>query len=229
MKIKVKVINIICMVMFVVSLAGITTTLLGYKKSEQVYANLKTNTSAFENLENELKSKNPDYRFWLKVENTNIDYPVVQSEDNEYYLKKNINNEDDISGSVFVDFRNNSNNDKNTVIYAHYMRNKTMFGELANFKDEEFFKQNNKITILKGSNEYTYEVFSSYVTNTRFNYIETSFDTKEEYSNFLDSIIAKSTFKSDVEVNEDDMIITLSTCSYEFKGARMVVHAKLQK
>ena len=75
----------------------------------------------------------------------------------------------------------------------------------------------------------TYKVFSVYVTDANDNYIKTNFDNKSEYKEFLDKIKNKSIYKSDINVDENDKIITLSTCSYEFNDARMVVHGKLLK
>lgn len=81
-----------------------------------------------------LSSINNDYRFWINIDNTVIDYPVVQGEDNDIYLKHNFNNEKSISGTVFVDYRNSLNEDRNIVIYGHNMRNGSMFSDLNKFK-----------------------------------------------------------------------------------------------
>ena len=72
-----------------------------------------------------------------------------------------------------------------------------------------------------------YKVFSVYITNVEDNYIKTKFDNKDEYKDFLERIKNKSIYKSEVDLNEDDKIITLSSCSYEFDDARIVVHGKL--
>ena len=77
-------------------------------------------------------------RFWIKVYNTNIDYPVVQGKDNAYYLNHDFNKNYLSSGSIFMDYRNDFENDKSIVIYGHHMKNKTMFGELTKFKQELF-------------------------------------------------------------------------------------------
>lgn len=94
----------------------------------------------------DLSDINKDYRGWIDIDGTNIDYPVLQAKDNSYYLKKDINKNYLPSGSIFLDYRNNRFEDSNTVIYGHYMRNNTMFGELKKFKDKKFFDKNNKYT-----------------------------------------------------------------------------------
>ena len=85
---------------------------------------------------------NNDYKFWLSIDNTKVNYPVVQGDDNKFYLEHNFSKEYSISGTLSVDYRNDINKDKNIIIYGHNMRNGTMFNELKKFKDEEFFYNN---------------------------------------------------------------------------------------
>jgi sortase B len=175
-----------------------------------------------------LKSINEDYKFWLNIENTQIDYPIVQSNDNEFYLNNDFKKEESKSGVPFVDFRNNALEDKNTILYGHNMKNGSMFASLKNFKDEEFFNANNKITIVTKEEVLTYEVFSVYVTENTTSYLKVNFEDNE-FESYLNNSIAKSMFKSNVSVNKEDKIITLSTCDYTFEDARLVVQAKLVK
>ena len=173
---------------------------------------------------------NEDYRGWLNVENTNIDYPVLQSYDNQYYLDKDINREYLMSGSIFMNYLNDGFNDENTVLFGHNMRNGTMFAQLRKYKDRDFFYGNNNINIeLSNGETLKYEVFSVYVTDVEDNYIQTKFDNANEYKEFLDRIKNKSIYENEIELSEDDKIITLSTCSFEFNDARLVVHGKLIK
>lgn len=82
---------------------------------------------------------NNDYKFWLSITNSNINYPVVQGTDNYFYLNHNFNKEKSISGTLFIDYENNIESDKNIVIYGHHMKNNTMFNNLNYFKNEDFF------------------------------------------------------------------------------------------
>ena len=216
-----------------------------YKKADNVYETIsesvndntnKTDTTnkVEDNKPNSVLSKynkliadNEDYRCWLKMDNTKIDYPVVQSNDNSYYLDRDFNKNHLAAGSIFMDFRNNFDSDKSVVIYGHNMRNGTMFGELDNFKKESFFKENNKFKIEYKDKTYTYEVFSVYIGDASENFVEVSFDSDEDYIDYLNRIKSKSLFKSDIEVSNNDKIVTLYTCSYEFDGARTVVNGKL--
>ncbi|SCI49529.1 class B sortase [Romboutsia sp. 1001713B170207_170306_H8] len=219
-------INLILISILVLSGYKIYTKLSEYKKADKVYTEIREKSKK-SNKDEELSSSNPDYRFWLKVDNTNIDYPVVQGTDNDYYLTHDFNKDYLASGSIFMDYRNDFENDKSIIIYGHHMRNKTMFGELANFKEESFFNENNKITIEHQGKTYTYEVFSVYIADSSENFLETNFNNDTEYQNYINEIKNKSLFKTNTNVTFDDKIITLYTCSYEFNGARTIVNAKL--
>lgn len=192
-----------------------------YKKADITYEKVKKLSKE------DLSNINSDFRFWINVESTNIDYPVLQGKDNEFYLNKDIYKEKLGSGSIFMDYRNDYENDENTIIYGHNMKNKTMFSQLENFKDESFFNENNKIKIITNDKEYIYEVFSAYYVSPNYNYIIPTFDNKSDYETYLGEITNKSLHKSNINVSSNDKIITLSTCSYETKNTRTVVHGKL--
>ena len=146
----------------------------------------------------------------------------------EEYLYKDINNEYIVSGSIFMNYLNNGFDDQNTVLFGHNMKNGTMFANLKKYKEEDFFYNNNDIEIELSNGQYLkYKVFSVYITDINDNYTKTSFEDKDEYKEFLERIKNKSIYKSDISVNENDKIITLSTCSYEFDDARLVVTGKL--
>ena len=198
-------------------------------KASDTSSNKASNTSSNKasSKHNKLVAANEDYRFWIKVDNTNIDYPVVQGKDNSYYLNHDFNKNYLAAGSIFMDCRNDFGVDKSIVIYGHYMKNKTMFGELHNFKKEKFFNQNNKIKIEHEDKTYTYEVFSVYVQDASKDFLKFYFDSYDEYEDYLNYIKSKSLFKSNVDVSTDDSIISLYTCSYEFDGARTIVNGKL--
>lgn len=165
---------------------------------------------------------------WINIPGTRIDYPVLQAGDNEYYLEHDINGNKSLSGSIFMDFRNNINrSDSNIILYGHNMKNGSMFHDLVYYKDQQFFEKHPIICFDTLYEEGKWEIFSVYVTDENFNYLVTNFKTSEEYEKYLNVIKNKSLFKKDITLTKDDRILTLSTCSYEFKNARLVVHAKL--
>lgn len=170
----------------------------------------------------------------LIVPNTAINYDVVQTINNKYFEHHDINGKNTLVngklttyGAIFMDYRCNSNGlSKNTIIYGHNMKNGTGFKGLMKYKESHFFKENSLIYYGPPGKMLKWQIFSAYVTDTSFNYVQSSFKSEEEYKHFLASIKSKSRFTSNIKVTPDDYILTLSTCSYEFKGAKFVVHAK---
>ena len=224
MKIFKSIINIVLTLIIVICAYKIIHQLKEYNDADKVYNLIREEKEESDNL----FEKNIDYRGWIKIDNTNINYPILQGQDNEEYLYKDINNEYIVSGSIFMNYLNNGFDDQNTVLFGHNMKNGTMFANLKKYKEEDFFYNNNDIEIELSNGQYLkYKVFSVYITDINDNYTKTSFEDKDEYKEFLERIKNKSIYKSDISVNENDKIITLSTCLYEFDDARLVVTGKL--
>ncbi|MDU7454095.1 MULTISPECIES: class B sortase [Clostridium] len=224
MKIFKSIINIVLTLIIVICAYKIIHQLKEYNDADKVYNLIREEKEESDNL----FEKNINYRGWIKIDNTNINYPILQGQDNEEYLYKDINNEYIVSGSIFMNYLNNGFDDQNTVLFGHNMKNGTMFANLKKYKEEDFFYNNNYIEIELSNGQYLkYKVFSVYITDINDNYTKTSFEDKDEYKEFLERIKNKSIYKSDISVNENDKIITLSTCSYEFDDARLVVTGKL--
>lgn len=178
---------------------------------------------------NGLKRTNPDVVGWLKVNGTNINYPFVQSSDNDYYLTHSFNKSYNGAGWVFLDYRNNGTNDKNTIIYAHGRSNKTMFGTLKNVLNNGWLNNTNNyvIKISTETENSLWQIFSVYRIPTTSDYLQTNFNDETEYQNFLDMIKDRSSHNFDTNVASTDNILTLSTCYNN--SDKMVVHAKLIK
>lgn len=180
-----------------------------------------------------LKEQNSDVVGWIYIYDTKVDYPILKGKDNSYYLNHNVKKEYSSHGSIFMDYRNNTNdlegNNHNLVLYGHRMKNKQMFGSLDKFSDKEYFNSKYPIAIVLNDKEYYFEAFASYVTSSDYNYIQTSFSNKEDFDNFIKKVCSKSHTLVDTDVSTINNILTLSTCSYEFEDARLVVHAKLIK
>ncbi len=226
-------INLILISIIIFSSYNIYIKLSEYKKADNVYKHIKKISQSTENnknksKDNELYTINSDYKFWLKVDNTNIDYPVVQGKDNHFYLTHDFNKNPLTSGSIFMDYRNNFEKDNSIIVYGHNMRNKTMFAQLTKFKDKNFFNENNLIRIEYKNTTYIYEVFSVYVADlNNEDYLKVDFKDENDYKKYLNYIKDKSLYKKDIDLNSNDNIITLYTCSYEFKDARTIIHGKL--
>lgn len=180
---------------------------------------------------NDLKSINKDVKGWIQVTGTNINYPFVQGDDNAYYLNHSFDKSYNSAGWIFLDYRNNlsKDNDKNTIIYAHGMKNKTMFGTLRNILNNDWLNDKNNY-IIKLSTEYEntlWQVFSVYHIPTTNDYIKITFNNDSEFEDFANKLINRSTHNFNTSVSGNDRILTLSTC-YD-KNDKVVLHAKLIK
>ena len=173
---------------------------------------------------------NNETKGWIQVNGTNINYPFVQTNNNDYYLTHSYDKSYNQAGWVFMDYRNDTvNYDKNTILYAHGMNNKTMFGSLRNILSSSWYNNtNNHIIKLSTPTENTlWQVFSVYHIETTNDYIQTEFASDEEYQSFLDMLKGRSAVTFDTSLNTTDKILTLSTC-YN-KTDKVVMHAKLIK
>lgn len=176
-----------------------------------------------------LKLKNSDTVGYLKVNGTNINYPVVQSSDNDYYLKHSFDKSYSQAGWIFLDYRNNINKlDQNTIIYGHNMLNGTMFSNLTKMLDKSFFNDSNNtyINLITENKTTLWKIFSVYVTNPDTYYMTIGFSSSNEYSDFLNNIKNKSIYDFEENINSDDKILTLSTCT-NLNTKRLVIHGKL--
>ncbi len=176
----------------------------------------------------ELKNINNDVKGYLKVNNTNVEYPVVKSSNNDFYLTRSFDKSYNSAGWIFADYKNEvSHLDKNLVIYGHNREDLSMFGSLKIALTDEWNsnKENQIITLVTENNYYEYEIFSVYTVMNEEYYITTEFKNNE-FSNFINTIKNRSIKDFNIEVLETDSILTLSTC-YANGVERMVIHAKL--
>jgi len=178
----------------------------------------------------ELLAKNKDTIGWIKVNGTNINYPIVQTSDNDYYLTHAFDKTYNDAGWIFMDFRNNIDNlSNNTIIYGHSRLDRTMFGSLKNITKSNWYKnKDNYIIKLSTPNKNTmWQVFSVYRIPTETYYITTNFSSDDEYQTFIDTISSRSIYEFNAKPNVNDKILTLSTCADGDK--KVVMHSKLIK
>lgn len=180
----------------------------------------------------DLHAVNENIVGWVTVDGTKLDNPILQADDNDFYLERNFKDNYSRAGSVFMDYRNDLMNlGKNTIVYGHAMRNDTMFGSLKKYSDQAYADENAMIYFDTLYESYDIEVFAAYETTIDFYYIETDFANDDEFSHFIDEVEARSLIDMGITVNPDDKILTLSTCnnSVNSKDKRYVVHGKLVK
>ena len=222
-----------------------------YRKSDQQYTEIQNDyiiitTSSSEQLREEeiapdsekltapitvdferLLRSNGDVVGWLYCENSVINYPVVQGNDNDEYLHKGLDGEYLRSGTLFVEAHNQTITwDPNYIIYGHSMKNGSMFGMLLHYKKQSYYDANPVMYYLTPEADYRIELFAGKVVKTT-DPIYSVKDGSAEFYDHVQAIRDKSTFHSDVTFTEQDTIVTLSTCSYEFDQARYVVLGKL--
>ena len=191
------------------------------------YANVALMDVNFANLLKE----NRDTVGWLYVNNTNINYPFVQGEDNSYYLNRAFDGTRSAAGWLFADYRSDLTTfKKNTVIYGHGRVDQVMFGSLEKVLEKEWYTNtdNHIIKLSTPTHNTLWQVFSVYTIPSESYYLKHNFENDTAYLEFLDTIQGRSIYDFNVDLDEDDKVLTLSTC-LDFKGNRIVLHAKLVK
>ncbi len=172
---------------------------------------------------------NSDTKGWITLNNTRIDYPVVQAADNDFYLKRDYNGYKNSMGWIFMDYRNNIDVlNQNTIIYGHNITDGIMFGTLRYAMNSSWYTKtvNQVITFNTLNSAMQWQIISIYRIPNTTDYLTNSFYSKKDYQTFLDLIVGRSIYNFNQEITTDDKILTLSTCQNRGQE-RLVVHAKL--
>lgn len=233
-KILVTFIQIVLIAVIIFSGIKIIEWIKSNKKNKDIMSEIKENVVINNEMDSnneeykidfaKLKQKNSDAIAWIKVNGTDIDFPVVKGTDNSYYLTHNFDKEKNKAGWIFTDYRNKfDGTDKNIIIYGHNMKNGSMFASLKDVIKEEWYNnENNKYIALITENENCkYQVFSVYQTETEEYYLQTNISNFKE---FVEKIKGRSKKDFNVDIKETDSILTLSTCADNTKY-RVVLHA----
>ncbi len=175
-----------------------------------------------------LKEINENCVAWIYIEDTAINYPVVQGSDNSYYLKHLVNGKWNSAGSIFLDFRANSNmSDRHSIIYGHHMKDGTMFSGLTKYKKQTYYEEHPEGLLITPERTYRIEFFAGYVASVEDPAWKIGFESDEDFETWIKETKKSSWFTSSLSPAVTDRILTLSTCSYEFDNARFVLHAIL--
>lgn len=181
-----------------------------------------------------LLNENPDTVGWIKIPNTRVDYVVCQSQDPEqpeFYLKHDFYGNYSDYGTVFLDYRSPLDAN-NLIIHGHHMNDGRMFADIMNYQYLDFYKENPAFTFNTIYEKAKWKIISIYKTNTLesqgefFNYLRGTFETESDFMNYIYQVRARSIIDCPVDVNEDDTLVTLSTCCYDFDQFRFVVVAR---
>lgn len=181
-----------------------------------------------------LYNKNKSLIGWVKIDDTNIDYPVMQTSDNEYYLDHNLNQEYDKNGSIFMDKDCDVlQPSTNFILYGHHMKSGQMFGNLDRYSSEAYYKEHPYIqfdTIYERGTYQVMYVFRSHVYSEEeiaFKYYQfIDVNSEKEFDSYMQEMAAMSYYDTGVTAEYGDQLLTLSTCDYQEKDGRFVVVAK---
>ena len=235
--------NKICIVMilvltaiFAVSTYFIVTESMQDKKQmnefERIAQAVDDSEQCSDNKYADLYEQNNDFIGWLKIDDTIINYPVMQSKDNpNYYLNHNFNKEYSRFGVPYIQ-ENCSLSSDNIIVYGHNMKNKSMFNELTKYSSKDFYDNHKFIKFDTLSEKRTYEVICAFktvaYTSNGFDYYSfVNANTEKDFSAYIEKCKALSFYDTGVNAEYGDKLITLSTCEYSQKNGRFVVVAKL--
>ena len=234
---------LLSLLMFVVSGAALGLQWSRYRQSEQLYRNLRTksrDTASAGPGENSggnrvsqkdfssLQSGSPDTVAWITGEDTPIDYPVVHTDNNEYYLSHLYSGEENRYGALFADCRNTRLfTDPNTVIYGHNMKNDAMFGSLMGYKEQAYYEEHPTMTLYTPDGDYTIELLSGTLENGDREFVRFRFESEEDFTGYIQSLQSRSTFSSHGTAVPGDRLVSLCTCTYEQNNARYLVVGRL--
>lgn len=175
-----------------------------------------------------LKEQNNETVAWIKVNNTNVEYPVLRATNNSFYLNHSFDKSKNSAGWIFADYRNKfDGTDKNIISYGHNMRDDSMFGSLKNILNSAWYdnEENTNITLYTENEKSIYKVFSIYKIESEDYYIKTEFSNDNEFEKFIETLKKRSIKNFNIDISKEDSILTLSTCANNNKY-RVVLHAK---
>lgn len=173
------------------------------------------------------KYNNDDIIGFIDIPDVGISYPIVQGPDNDFYLRKGLNKEYDIAGSIFIDMNNKPDfNDDNTVIYGHHLEINSMFTPLDQYRKQDFAQEHTTIYLATKSELREYQIFSAYGIPADYAYRTLYFTNRDDVVPYFNELKNNSEVSLPSQpFSSDSQIITLSTCQYDYDDQRLAVHA----
>ena len=167
---------------------------------------------------------------WIELPGIDASYPVMQAEDNEYYLHRDMNGDYLFAGSIFMDCYNDPEfRNMNTIIYGHNMKNGSMFADLCNYTSKKFYEEHKAIQFDTLSSFGQYEVVAVFKFDTNhedFRYNECCTMNESAFKDFMSQVHARQLYDTGIDAEYGDQLLTLSTCEYTYNNGRLVVVAK---
>ena len=239
-KIKKSVKLIICSLIFIISIMMLIMYLYNQRPEKhqpvpkkEVKKEIETVDPKIEEIKN-LYKENNDLYGWIKIEGTRIDYPIMYTQGEDYYLRKDFNKQYYEGGTPYIDKHNTvSPRDTNIIIYGHNLKDGTMFNDLLNYKEEGYYKEHKKITIYTKEEKEEYEIVSVFlskvyrVNDKVFKYYKFyKAENEQEYNNYIENVKKLSIYETNIKPCYGTELITLSTCEYSQENGRLVVVAR---
>lgn len=173
----------------------------------------------------ELWAVNPDVIGWITIPDTNIDYPILQGEDNETYLHMDLEGNETVAGSIYLDFEDEKDfSSLHNIIYGHHMKNGSMFKDIVRYKEQDYFNQHRDITIYTPEQEIHLKAFAALYTTPDPIRRKTVFSTEEGFDSYVREMTKKTVTYAEPE-QKVKKLYSLVTCSYEFSNARTILYA----
>lgn len=174
---------------------------------------------------------NKDVQAWIHNHAIGVDLPIVDSPDNEYYLTRDIDLSYKAMGSLFFDYRNNTDfNDPNTIIYGHNFDNGLMFSNLVWYKSQQFYKQNPFYYLYTPEQVYRVDIAAGIVVSeTDTTYLKVDFQSDMQYRSLIYLINDNSVIETGIDLSPHDQIVTLYTCTNDWQGQRFVLIGKVTR
>ena len=177
-----------------------------------------------------LQQQNKEIVAWLYCKDTPVNYPVTQCDNNEYYLTHNASKDEDESGSLFLDCRSYlATGMQNLIIYGHRRNDLSMFGSLARYAKKDFRDQHPTLYLLTPDQNYIIELFACRTIRGTDKYFLAQFDSEDAFLAYIDKAIDQSYWTSGIDLNANDTIITLATCSryHGVDDAHLLLHGRI--
>lgn len=193
-------------------------------KQYAVYKPADEDTRSFE----ELQEINPDVFGWLNVYGTNIDYPLLQGEDNSKYVNTNVDGEYSLIGALFLDYRNKADfSDFNSIIYGHHMAEDKMFGDIADFADRAFFDSHRYGSLFYDGKTRGIEFFAFLEVDAYDDVYSPAVEGVENQQGYLEQIMEQAVYTRDLPVESSDHLVLLSTCTSLLTNGRHILVGRI--
>ena len=241
-----KILAIIFITLFMIGISYIIFNFINSTKNKEIYNNINNTNEIYNDISNKdvsenmqkvinLKQENEDIIGWIQIENTIIDYPILQATDNSYYLTHNYKKEKSKYGSIFAKSEcNMQDNNSNVIIYGHNMEDEQMFNTLLKYADKNFYNEHKEIRVITEKEENKYNIVSVFKSRVFFqdekdvfryyNYI--NFEDEAMYNEYIENCKKIQLYDTGVSAKYGEQLITLITCEYSQENGRIVVVAK---